>query len=265
MKQKILNCNINDWICNLEDNSIGLTLTSPPYDDIRNYNGYSLDMPSLIAELYRVTKPGGYVIWNIADQTKNGSETCSSFKQALMFVEAGFRLHDTMIYVKRNPMPSSGKRYHQAFEYVFCFSKGKPEIFNPIMVPAKYGHLDCNQGYRGANGEKTYKKTKRNPFTKVRNVFEYSIGGGHTSSDPDAHQHPAIMHEQLAIDMITSWSNEGDLVFDPFCGSGTTGVACIQTNRSFLGVDVSDEYCELAYSRLKKLNPQYLTKETFLT
>ena len=161
------------WLSNLEDNSIDLTETSPPYDDIRNYNGYSLDMPSLIEDAqFRVTKPGGYLIWNVADQTKNGSETGTSFKQALMFIEAGFRLHDTMIYVKRNPMPSSGKRYHQAFEYAFCFSKGKPNTFNPIVVPAKYGHLDCDQGYRGADGETQYKKTKRNPFTEVRNVFE---------------------------------------------------------------------------------------------
>ncbi len=259
MSLELINADVNNWITSIDDNSVDLVVTSPPYDNIRDYKGYTLDISSLITELYRVVKQGAYVIWNISDQTVKGSETCSSFKQALLFVEAGFRLHDTMIYVKRNPMPSSGKRYHQSFEYVFCFSKGPPLTFNPITVPTKYGHLDCNQGYRGADGVKKYKKTKRNPYTKVRNVFEYSIGGGHTTKDLDAHKHPAIMHEQLAIDMVTSWSNEGDLILDPFCGSGTTGVACIKNNRSFIGVDISEDYCLLAASRMSKLLEQELT------
>lgn len=253
MSFQIINSNINEYITTISESSIDLVVTSPPYDDIRTYNGYTLDIASLISELYRVIKPGGYVIWNIADQTKNGSETASSFKQALAFIEAGFKLHDTMIYSKRNPMPSSGKRYHQAFEYVFCFCKGRPGTFNPIMVPAKYGHLDCNQGYRTVDGKKAYKKTKRNSSTKVKNIFEYSIGGGHTSTDPIAHEHPAIMHEQLAIDMVNTWSNPNDIVLDPFCGSGTTGVACLLHNRSFIGVDISQDYCDLAQKRLDKI------------
>ena len=123
-----------EWMQSVDSDSIDMTLTSPPYDNIRNYEGYSFDFESTAKELYRITKPGGVVIWNVADQTVDGSETCTSMKQALYFVECGFKLHDTMIYLKKNPMPSSGKRYHQSWEYIFCFSKGVPNTFNPIEV-----------------------------------------------------------------------------------------------------------------------------------
>ncbi len=155
-----------EWMGSLDDNSVDMTLTSPPYDNIRNYNGYSFDFQSIAKELYRITKDGGVVVWNVADQTINGSETGTSMKQALYFVECGFKLHDTMIYLKKNPMPSSGKRYHQSWEYIFCFSKGTPNTFNPIEVECKYGNLKANQKYRGKDGEKKYKVTKRNAFSK---------------------------------------------------------------------------------------------------
>ena len=149
-----------EWMGSLDDNSVDMTLTSPPYDNIRNYNGYSFDFQSIAKELYRITKDGGVVVWNVADQTINGSETGTSMKQALYFVECGFKLHDTMIYLKKNPMPSSGKRYHQSWEYIFCFSKGTPNTFNPIEVECKYGNLKANQKYRGKDGEKNIKLRK---------------------------------------------------------------------------------------------------------
>src|SRR6266446_4244725 len=64
--------------------------------------------------------------------------TITSFTQALTFKSAGFKVHDTMLYVKKNPIPSDcGKRYRQCFEYMFCFSKGQPKTFNPITEPTK--------------------------------------------------------------------------------------------------------------------------------
>ena len=170
----------------------------------------------------------------------------------------GFRLHDTMIYAKKNPMPAgvSSKRYHQAWEYVFILSKDAPETFNPIMVKAKFGHLEANMKHRGKDGEINYKKTKRNEFTKVRNIFEYNIGGGHSTKDKVAFGHPALMPEQLAHDMITTWTDEGDEVFDPFTGAGTTAKMCLLSNRKFHGTELSLEYCKLIEQRINlTINP----------
>lgn len=242
-----------NYLKSLPDNSIKFTLTSPPYDDIRDYNGYSFPFEDIAKELWRTTRVGGVIAWNVADATVKGSETGTSMRQALYFMSLGFRLHDTMIYAKKNPMPAgvSSKRYHQAWEYIFILSKDTPETFNPIMVKAKFGHLGANMKHRGKDGELNYKKTKRNEFTKVRNILEYSIGGGHSTKDKVAFGHPALMPEQLAHDMIVTWTNEEDEVFDPFTGAGTTAKMCLLTNRKFHGTELSLEYCDIIKQRLE--------------
>lgn len=239
--------------------SIKFTLTSPPYDNIRNYNGYSFPFEEIAQELYRCTAVGGVVAWNVADATVNGSETGTSMRQALYFMSLGFRLHDTMIYSKKNPMPAgvSSKRYHQAWEYIFILSKDAPTTFNPIMVKAKFGHLEANMKHRGTDGDIKYTKTKRNEFTKVKNVFEYSIGGGHSTKDKVAFKHPAIMPEQLAADMISTWTNPGDTVFDPFTGSGTSAKMAYALKRKFQGTELSLEYCEIIKERMQVSFPEF--------
>jgi DNA modification methylase len=246
-----------DYLKRQPDNSIKFTLTSPPYDNIRKYNGYSFPFEEIAQELWRTTKSGGVIAWNVADATVNGSETGTSMRQALYFMSLGFRLHDTMIYAKKNPLPTSvsSKRYHQAWEYIFILSKDAPETFNPIMVKAKFGNLIANMKHRGPDGELVYSKTKRNEFTKVKNIFEYSIGGGHSTKDKVAYKHPAIMHEQLALDMIVTWSNENDTVFDPFTGSGTTAKMCLLSNRKFQGTELSLEYCNIIKERIDSIPP----------
>lgn len=254
---EIHNVNCLDWMREQSDGVVDLTVTSPPYDNIRNYKGYSFDFEPIAQELFRVTREGGTVIWNVADATVEGSETGTSMRQALYFMQLGFRLHDTMIYLKKNPMPASvnSKRYHQAWEYIFVLTKGAPIAFNPIMVKAKFGHLEANMKHRGQDGNLEYKKTKRNEFTKVRNVFEYSVGGGHSTKDKIAHGHPAIMPEQLAADMITSWSDPGALVYDPFAGSGTTLKMASVNSRRAIGTEMSRDYCELAQRRIEQIPP----------
>ena len=238
-------------LLDMDGESIDMVLTSPPYDNIRNYNGFSWNFHGIVHELFKVLKPGGVVIWNVADQTIKGGESGTSFRQALHFMESGFTLHDTMIYEKNNPMPSGGDRYHQAWEYIFCFSKGKPKTFNPITVKAKYGGGESNMKNRGTNGNLNYSKSPRKEFTKVRNVFAYSIGGGISTRDKIAHGHPAIMPEKLANDQIITWSNEGDLVYDPFTGAGTTAKMALTNGRHFLGSEISKEYCDLTEERLR--------------
>jgi DNA modification methylase len=245
----IYNENCLNTLSNISNEAIDMVLTSPPYDSIRNYNGYSFDFEKIAQELFRVIKKGGVVIWVVGDQTVNGSETGTSFKQALYFKEIGFNIHDTMIYAKNNPMPTGGVRYHQNFEYMFCFSKGKPKTFNPIMVECKYKGM-ANMKNRGVNGEKNYRKVKRNEKRKVGNIFTYSIGGGISTKDKKAYSHPAIFPEKLAEDQIQTWSNEGDLIYDPFCGSGTTVKVAKNMNRKWLGSEISEEYFSLILDRL---------------
>ncbi|MDO5760146.1 MAG: site-specific DNA-methyltransferase [Bacteroidota bacterium] len=233
----------------LEDESIDFVITSPPYDDIRNYNGYSFDFERIAKELFRIIKQGGVVVWVVADATKNGSETGTSFRQALRFMELGFNLHDTMIYYKNNPMPQTGNRYHQMFEYMFCFSKGVPKTFNPIKEATKYRGL-ANMKNRGKDGVLNYEKVERSIEKKVGNVFAYSIGGGITTPDKIAYKHPAIFPEKLVKDQIITWTNELEVVYDPFMGSGTTAKVAELLHRKWIGSEISKEYVDIAQERI---------------
>ena len=241
-----------DTMKRMPDNFIDLTVTSPPYDNIRNYNGYQFEFEKIAKELFRITKQGGVIIWVVADATIDGSETGTSFKQALFFKEIGFRLHDTMIYYKNNPMPQTGNRYHQHFEYMFAFSKGSPKTFNPITEPTKYQGL-ANMKNRGQNGTIDYEKVERTKEKKVGNVFFYSVGGGISTKDKIAYNHPAIFPEKLAADQINTWTNENDLVYDPFAGSGTTGKEAILNKRKCIMSEISSEYCDIIKKRLEPI------------
>ena len=233
----------------LPDNFIDLTVTSPPYDNLRDYHGYSFDFEAIAKELYRVTKQGGVVVWVVGDATVKGSETGTSFKQALSFKEIGFNLHDTMIYAKNSYMPLTHNRYEQQFEYMFVFSKGKPKAFNPIMIPSLTAGTKRNRGGSKAN-ENTYAERLRDEKTIVNaekqkpNIWFYDVGKN------DKTKHNAPFPEQLAKDHILSWSNKGDLVFDPFAGSGTTLKMAMLNERNYLGFEISAEYCDLIKSML---------------
>lgn len=244
-----------------EDGWVDLTVTSPPYDNLRNYNGNN-DLwnegiwKDVIKELYRVTRDGGIVVWIVGDATINGSETGTSFKQALWAKEMGFNLHDTMIYAKKNPIPQNHNRYEQCFEYMFVLSKGKPNIFNPIKTITKnagkemeWGNrkteMDINQARRHRGSDIIEVKSDKNH----NNIFEYSIGGGTTG-------HPAVFPLQLATDHIVSWSNKGDIVLDCFMGSGTTGIAALNLERKFIGIELDKTYFELAKERIESHKPQ---------
>lgn len=235
----------------MPDNFIDFVITSPPYDDIRNYNGYSFDFNNIAKELFRVVKVGGVVIWIVGDATIDGSESGTSFKQALYFKEVGFKLHDTMIYYKNNPMPQTGNRYHQHFEYMFALSKGTPKTFNPITEETKYRGI-ANMKNRGQTGELNYEKVARTTEKKVGNVFFYSVGGGISTKDKVAFNHPAIFPEMLVSDQIKTWTNEQDIVYDPFMGSGTTAKVSHLMNRQWLGSEISSEYVKIANERICK-------------
>ena len=237
----------------LDDCCVDLTVTSPPYDNLRKYNGYCFDFENIAKDLYRVTKEGRVVVWVVGDSTIKGSETGTSFRQALHFMDCGFNLHDTMIYEKNSsafPAAKGSKRYTQIFEYMFVLSKGK--IRNDICLlcdkPNKWaGHKNWgnNTQYDKNGALKQTNNTKPIPEFSIRNnIWKYSVGFN------DKTGHPAVFPEQLAKDHIISWSNIGDVVFDPFLGSGTTAKMAIETGRKFLGCEISEEYCKIIKNRL---------------
>lgn len=234
------------------DNSIDLVITSPPYDNLRDYKGYSFDFESIAKELFRVIKQGGIVVWVVGDQTINGSETGTSFKQALYFKKIGFNLHDTMIWLKTT-IPQSGNRYEPMFEYMFVFSRGKPKTFNPIKVKKLYkDNRKTKKGQRNKNGTFSKLKVSQSEYKIDSNVWKINTGGGIATKDYYAYKHPAIFPEKLASRHIKSWSNEGNIVLDPMNGSGTTTKMAYLLNRKYIGIDISKLYCEIAKQRLKQ-------------
>ena len=245
---------------NMPDNFVDLTVTSPPYDDLRKYNGFKFDYKAMLEELYRVTKAGGVVVWIVNDATVNGSETGTSFKQALYAKEVGFNLHDTMIYLKNGasfPAGVNSNRYSQVFEYMFIFSKGKPNVANLLKdKPNRWaGTKTFGTSSNRSREGRLEKRDKRviGEFGYRYNVWKINNGRGYSASDDIAHEHPAIFPESLAQDHILSWSNVGDLVFDPMCGSGTTCKMAYLNKRNFIGVDISEEYInEICIPRLQE-------------
>jgi DNA modification methylase len=232
---------------------VDLTVTSPPYDNLRAYKGYTWDFDAAARELWRVTKPGGVVVWVVADATVDGSETGTSFRQALGFMALGFRLHDTMIYEKESGMPHPPyTRYCQQFEYMFVLSKGMPKTTNVATYP-KTGEVKKTTR-RAANG--AIKPGVWNVGGgALSNVWRYGTGGTKTTPDHYAYEHPGVFPEKLAEDHILSWSNPGDVVLDPFVGSGTTPKMAIKHHRHFIGIDISEEYCALARRRIGAVQP----------
>jgi len=236
----------------LDDGCIDLTVTSPPYDNLRDYNGYEFRFDEIATELFRITKPGGIVVWVVGDAVIKGSETGTSFQQALYFKDIGFRLHDTMIWQKSNFSNPSKNRYHQIFEYMFVFSKGKLKTFNPIKDKKnKYvGQATVGKNTRRlANGEMVEsKKNIINEYGMRTNIwFMNTVGQEYMCKKLP---HPAMFPEKLVKDHIISWSNKGDLVLDPFIGSGTTAKVAMLNNRNYIGMDISKEYCEMARARI---------------
>ncbi len=241
-----------EFMRRIDSGIVDLTVTSPPYDNLRNYKGYSFPFEDIAEGLFRVTKEGGVVVWVVGDKINgNGGRTLTSFRQALFFQEIGFRTHDVMIYQKKNTPFMRSNAYTNCHEFMFVLSKGAPETFHPLkQKTARNGYemVVHNKGPDAVN-KKVLKELKKEK-TKT-NIWAYAVGLGGTTSDRIAFKHPAVFPEKLAEDHILSWTNPGDLVFDPMCGSGTTCKMAARHDRNWIGVDISDEYIQIAEARLK--------------
>jgi site-specific DNA-methyltransferase (adenine-specific) len=268
MKKNILyNENCLDTMSKMGSESIDLVLTSPPYDDLRTYNkhlsgnktqynGYSFPFEDICKELYRITKKGGVVVWVVGDATNKGSETGTSFRQALFFKECGFDIYDTMIYQKTGtPFPQK-HRYNQTFEYMFVFSKGKPSTFNPIMKKnVTAGAVRNSRKFRNADGEMIsgFNGKPINEYGIENNIWLIKNGMNKSTKDIIAFEHPAIFPEELAIKHVITWTKNDDVVYDPFMGSGTTAKAAILLGRNWVGSELDESYCNITNQRIAEV------------
>jgi site-specific DNA-methyltransferase (adenine-specific) len=251
----------------LDDNCIDLVITSPPYADFRQYHSYSWDFDALATILLQKLKPGGVVVWVVGDKTTRGSEECVPYKQVLRFKELGYNIWDSMIFHRYIPYTAL-VRYNQDFEFMFVLSKGKVKTFNPLKIPKIYNtkpNQAKTKSLRQPDGrvtrldEKGIKRVEESCLrpTKTRGcIWHYDSGYMHTTEDKEAYEHPAMFPEQLVEDHLLSWSLPGDLIVDPFMGSGTVGKVSVLNNRNYIGFDVSQEYCDLAERRIAKYKNQ---------
>ena len=248
---KIYNEDCSKTMKRMPDNFVDLTVTSPPYDNLRDYEGYTFDFESIAKELFRITGKGGVVVWVVGDATVKGSESGTSFKQALFFKECGFNLHDTMIWNKGTftAVGSLKYRYAPVFEYMFILGKGKPASFNPIKDRQNKSFGRKHHGtIRQIDGS-----TK--PLANIGRIIpklgqRFNIWECFAEKSNSNRLHPAMFPERLANDHIISWSNENDLVYDPFMGSGTTAKMAKLNNRNYIGSEISKEYCDIIKERL---------------
>lgn len=257
---KIVLGNCAEVLAELDDESVDAFITSPPYDNLRDYNGYSFPFEEIATAMYQKLAQGGVIVWVVGDAVLKGSETGSSFRQAIFFQELGLNIHDTMIYEKNGssfPARRTGNRYSQVFEYMFVFTKGKPKTANLICDKKNkwsgwttFGKAGSNRGKDGVLKE----RKNKNPtpeFSPRHNVWKFNTGKSYTTKDDFAFEHPAMFPESLAEDHIMTWTNPGDLVVDPFVGAGTTTKMAAINGRRWLGIDISEEYIEIANKRME--------------
>lgn len=234
--------------------SIDLVVTSPPYDELRNYNGYHFNFEGMARGLFRVMKKGGVVVWVVGDKINKGNKSLTSFKQALFFQNLGFNAHDVMIYRKKNTPFMRSNAYTNCYEFMFVFSKGSPKTFNPLKTKTVRQGQEMLPFNKKADGVNKKIKGELKPEKTLTNIWDYAVGFGGSTSDKIAFQHTAIFPEKLAEDHILSWTTAGDVVFDPMCGSGTTCKMAAINKRHYIGCDISKEYVELTKKRLNLLN-----------
>lgn len=255
---KIINANSNEILKQFPANSVDLVVTSPPYDDLRDYKNcveWNFNIFKVIVEeLYRIVKDGGIVVWVVGDKTDKGNKSLTSFRQALYFQDIGFNVYDIIIYEKAGTAPPHPNRYFNAFEYMFVLSKGKPKTIHLLKDrPNKWaGHATYSYITRREQDGTLTNKGKKiiKEFSVRTNVWRYVNGKGFSTKDEIAYKHPAIFPEKLVEDHILSWSNEGDIVLDPFGGSGTTAKIARKLNRRWILIEAVKEYCRIAEERL---------------
>lgn len=249
---EIYNVDCLEGMKNLPDACIDLVVTSPPYDNLRDYKGYSFEFEAIAQELYRVLKSTGVLVWVVGDKIDKGNKSLTSFRQCIYFQELGFKVHDVMIYRKKNTPFMRSNAYTNCYEYMFVLARDKVATFNPIKTKTARSGNEMLVAGKKADGINKKVMGHLNEEKTLTNIWDYAVGLGGSTSDKIAFQHPAIFPEKLAYDHIISWSNEGDIVMDPFSGSGTTCKMALLSNRKYIGFEISAEYTEISKQRISE-------------
>ncbi|ABK77151.1 DNA modification methylase [Cenarchaeum symbiosum A] len=236
-------------LAKLGDGSVDLAVTSPPYDNLRDYQGYSFDFDGICSQLYRVLRKGGVLVWVVGDRIAGG-RSLTSFRQGLAFQDLGFSMHDIMIYRKKNTPFMRSNAYTNCYEFMFVLSKGRPRVFRPIMEKTKRSGMEMLVHNKKSDGINKKTLAELKPEKTRTNIWDYAVGLGGTTCDRFAFKHPAMFPEKLAQDHILSWSKPGDLVLDPMCGSGTTCKMAAANGRDYIGIEISKEYAAIARRRM---------------
>lgn len=243
--------------------SAHLIVTSPPYDALRRYGGHRFNFRAVAEASRDMLISGGVLVWVIKDQTVNGSETGTAAFHKLYFKDClGLNIHDTMIYEKNGHAYPSQNRYYEIFEYMIVFSKGSPKTFNPIKdrenkwYGQKWSNKRSRRNFEGDLKDSSWDQAEGERFGVRFNSWKYNVGHGYSSKDKIAFKHPAIFPELLAHDHIVSWSNKGNLVLDPMCGSGTVCKQAEKLNRLWIGIEIEEKYCEITAKRIEKEREQ---------
>jgi DNA modification methylase len=262
MKSKLGSFVINKTHCaessvalkKLPDNCIDIVVTSPPYDRIRDYNGFECNLHNIGEQLSRVLKDGGIIVMVIQDQTKDFGKSLTTFRTILDWCDNfNLKLFETVIYKKHGAEGAWWtKRFRVDHEYIPVFLKGKrPAYFTKehLKIPSKHaGKTMTGCATRLTNGSTLKsKKLKINP-TKCRGtIWDYVTCG---DGGKLKHEHPATFPDKIPVDFIETFCPPGGIVLDPFMGSGTTALAALNLGRNFLGFDISNEYVSLANKRV---------------
>lgn len=243
----------------IPNGSVDLVMTSPPYDNLRNYNGSLTDWnEAKWQEIARVLSaklaPGGIIVWVVSDATVGGSETLTSMRQAIYFKDVcKLRVRDTMIWEKSgfSAVGALAVQYAPVWEYMFVFSKGAPKTFNPIKDKPNI-HAGTPQHGTVRQPDGSTKPVSGLKTGKVIADFGQRSNIWRVNEEKTLNKlHPAVFPLRLAEDHIVSWTNPEDVVLDPFLGSGTTGVACANTGRNFIGIERDPEYFAIAEKRIR--------------
>lgn len=251
---EIYNIDCLEGMKNLPDNCIDLIVTSPPYDNLRTYKGFCFQFEDIAKEIYRIMKPTGIVVWVVGDKIDKGNKSLTSFKQCLFFQSIGFKVHDIMIYRKKNTPFMRSNAYTNCYEFMFILAKDKVATFNPLKTKTARSGYEMLVAGKKADGINNKVMGHLNEEKVLTNIWEYAVGLGGSTNDKVAFKHPAIFPEKLAQDHILSWSNEGDVVLDPFSGSGTTAKMAKICHRHYLGFEISPEYTDISRQRLAQLD-----------
>ena len=238
--------------------NVDAVVTSPPYDNLRKYGGHApVDTFAAITEISNCLSRGGVCMWNVKDETRDGSETGTSFRQALHAMDSGLNLHDTMIYVRRGVTFPDANRYLPAFEYMFIFSNGSPRHFNGIKDRRnRYAGTVIHGTDRQSDGSLAARKCSSSEVPEYGLRYNWWELHNAQAGNGEFGGHPAPMPYPMAHGHIQTWTDNGETILDPFMGSGTTGVACAKLGRKFIGIEIEPKYFDIACKRIEEAYKQ---------